>query len=61
MDWTSVILIWSSGFICGFGLFLVLVFSPELRRASKTCSERSKDFILDKKMDLKLWIQKKRK
>jgi hypothetical protein len=59
MDLVSAIMFWLSGVICGFGLFLLLVFRPEITRASKTCSERTKDYILDKKLDLKLWIQKR--
>ncbi len=61
MDWISTFLIWVSGFICGVGSILILVFRPELSRAVRICTERTKDLILDKKLDLKLWMQKKRK
>jgi hypothetical protein len=59
MSWTSFILVWLSGFICGFGLFLILVFQPEITKAKKISATRIKDYVLDKKLDLKLWMQKR--
>lgn len=60
MDWTSGFMFWLSGFICGFGLFLVLVFQPEIEKMKKTSAARIKDYVLDKKLDLKLWWQRRR-